>query len=191
MRRPIHQGEYLAGQCLVAMPLMTDPRFARSVIYLCAHTPEGAMGLVINRTIDALTFPDLLEQLGIESTPHCGRIHVHFGGPVEAGRGFVLHSADYVQDATMIVDRQMALTATVDVLKAIALGRGPRRSILALGYAGWSPGQLDTELRDNIWLTVPADEDLIFGGDLDNKWERAMAKLGITISMLSAQAGHA
>ncbi|MEO5374736.1 MAG: YqgE/AlgH family protein [Alphaproteobacteria bacterium] len=191
MSKTIHQGEYLAGQCLVAMPLMTDPRFSRTVIYLCAHTPEGAMGLVINRAIDALTFPDLLEQLGIESGPHCSRIQVHFGGPVEAGRGFVLHSSDYVQDATMIVDRQMALTATVDVLKDIAQGQGPRRSILALGYAGWSPGQLDTELRENVWLTVPADEDLVFSDDLDHKWEQAMARLGITISMLSGEAGHA
>ncbi|MBF0563231.1 MAG: YqgE/AlgH family protein, partial [Alphaproteobacteria bacterium] len=114
-----------------------------------------------------------------------------FGGPVEAGRGFVLHSADYMQDATMVVDRQMALTATVDVLKAIVEGQGPRRCILALGYAGWSPGQLDDEIRKNVWLTVPADEDLVFGNDLDHKWEKAIAKLGIDVNMLSSESGHA
>lgn len=149
------------------------------------------MGLVLNRTIDALTFPDLLEQLGIQSSPLCQRIQVHFGGPVEAGRGFVLHSADYVHDATMLVDRQVALTATVDVLKAIAEGHGPRRSMLALGYSGWSPGQLDYELRQNVWLTIPPDEDLVFGEDLDRKWENAVARLGINISMLSGEAGNA
>lgn len=185
------QGTYLAGQCLVAMPRMDDPRFTRTVIYVCAHTSEGAMGIVLNRIIDAVTFPDLLEQLGIEATPLCDRIQVHFGGPVEAGRGFVLHSADYILDATMIVDPQTALTATADVLRAIAGGQGPRRSMLALGYAGWSPGQLDAELRDNVWLTVPADEDLVFGENLDHKWDQAIRKLGIDVSMLSGEAGHA
>lgn len=182
---------YLAGQMLIAMPQAQDPRFARSVVYVCAHTAEGAMGLVVNRLLDALSFPDLLEQLGIEPTPACSQIRVHFGGPVEAGRGFVLHSTDYIQDTTLMVDERVALTATVDVLKAIAEGRGPRRSLLALGYAGWAAGQLDAEIRDNVWLNVPADEDLLFGRDLEHKWESAVHRLGIDFGMLSGDAGHA
>lgn len=135
---------YLAGQMLIAMPQMQDTRFARTVVYLCAHTAEGAMGIVVNRLFHQLTFPDLLEQLNIERTPLCDPIRIHFGGPVDAGRGFVLHSTDYVQDTTLMVDDCVALTATVDVLKAIAEGRGPRQSLLALGYAGWGAGQLDS-----------------------------------------------
>jgi putative transcriptional regulator len=149
------------------------------------------MGLVVNRLFDALTFPDLLEQLGIEPTSMCERIQVHFGGPVESGRGFVLHSTDYVQETTLMVDNAVALTATVDVLRAIAEGKGPRRCMLALGYAGWSPGQLDTEIRDNVWLNVPSDDELLFGGELERKWERAIGKLGFDFSMLSGEAGHA
>ncbi|KAF0113438.1 MAG: hypothetical protein FD149_2136 [Rhodospirillaceae bacterium] len=191
MKKLIQQGEYLGGQCLVAMPLMSDPHFAKAVVYICTHTPAGAMGLVLNRTIDAITFPDLLEQLGIQVTPVCRGIHVHFGGPMEGGRGFVLHSADYMHEATIMVDRHVGLTATIDVLKAIADGHGPRRSILALGYAGWRSGQLDDELRQNVWLTVPPDEELVFGGDLDHKWDQAMTRLGIDSRMLSREFGHA
>lgn len=176
---------------LIAMPQMQDPRFHRAVVYVCAHTAEGAMGLVVNRLLDALTFPDLLEQLGIEATSVCEPIQVHFGGPVEAGRGFVLHSTDYVQETTLMVDNEVALTATVDVLRAIAEGRGPRRCMLALGYAGWSSGQLDTEIRDNVWLNVPSDDDLLFGNQLEGKWERAIGKLGFDVNMLSGEAGHA
>lgn len=182
---------YLAGQMLIAMPQMLDPRFARSVVYVCAHSEEGAMGLVVNRLFDEISFPDLLEQLGIDSGPGCERIRVHFGGPVESGRGFVLHTPDYTNETTMMVDEQVALTATIDVLKAIAEGGGPRRSLLALGYAGWSPGQLDAEIRENVWLNVPADSELLFGIDLDHKWERAIGKLGIDLTMLSGDAGHA
>lgn len=182
---------YLEGQMLVAMPQMSDPRFARTVIYLCAHSAEGAMGLVVNRAIESLTFPDLLHQLGIEITPGDEGIKVHFGGPVETGRGFVLHSDDYVKDATLVVKNGVALTATVDVLRAIARGRGPRCSLLALGYAGWAPGQLDAEIQANGWLTCAADEELIFSGDLETKWEKAVAKIGIDPAMLSGDAGHA
>ncbi len=182
---------YLAGQMLIAMPQMQDSRFSRTVVYLCAHTAEGAMGLVVNRLFSALSFPDLLEQLNIEPTPLCDPIRIHFGGPVEAGRGFVLHSTDYVQDTTLLVDDHVALTATVDVLKAIAEGRGPRQSLLALGYAGWGAGQLDTEIRDNAWLNVPADDELLFGIEIEHKWERAIAKIGVDFSMLSGDAGHA
>ena len=153
------------------------------------------MGLVLNQVMDGLSFPDLLEQLGIdeESVPGGDGISVpiHFGGPVEEGRGFVLHSDEYQQDATLEVDDGVALTATVDILKAIARGYGPRQSLLALGYAGWGPGQLDDEIRANGWLQAPADSDLIFGPDQESKWERSIAKIGIDPRMLSGDAGHA
>lgn len=181
----------IAGKCLIAMPSMSDPNFNRTVVYVCAHTPEGAMGLVINRAFAQLSFPDILEQLGIESTPACEHIRVHFGGPVEAARGFVLHSAEYAQSATLLVNDAVALTATTDVLRAMAEGSGPRRSLMALGYAGWSPGQLDAELKENAWLTVDADEDLLFGQALDAKWNAALGRLGIDPAMLSDTAGHA
>jgi len=188
---PTQAPEYLAGQLLIAMPGMTDPRFEKTVIYMCAHNADGAMGLVVNREMESLTFPDMLEQLGIEPVHPDDEIRVHFGGPVESGRGFVLHTRDYLQDATMVVDQGVALTATVDILKAIAGGTGPRRSLLALGYAGWGPGQLDTEIKHNGWLHVPADDELVFGDALDAKWELAMAKIGIDPRMLSDDAGHA
>lgn len=181
----------LTGQFLVAMPSMADPRFARTVIYLCAHGPEGAMGLVINKPMPTIRFPDLLEQLGIEAGREAEAMRVHFGGPVESGRGFVLHSADFMREGTMMVDSAVALTATIDVLRAIANGAGPRQHLLALGYAGWGPGQLDVEIQANGWLQVPADAAILFDEDLSTKWERAIAKLGITPAMLSADAGHA
>jgi putative transcriptional regulator len=182
----------LAGELLVAMPQMQDPRFARSVIYLCAHSEDaGAMGLVINKTLTSLTFDELCAQLKL--TP--SRLHqsrpVHFGGPVEPGRGFVLHTADYEEDATLKVGSDFAVTATLDILRAIGTGGGPARSILALGYAGWAPGQLDAEIQANGWLSVPADAGLVFDADLDGKWRRALAKLGVDLTMLSTEAGHA
>ncbi|MDP6572155.1 MAG: YqgE/AlgH family protein [Rhodospirillales bacterium] len=182
---------YLTGHMLIAMPGMQDPRFDKSLIYMCAHSPEGAMGLVVNRALESLTFPDLLEQLEIDCTAGDERINVHFGGPVESGRGFVLHSADYVQEATLVVDSEVALTATLDILRAMAAGDGPRQSLLALGYAGWGPGQLDSEIKANGWLHVAPDTDLLFGADLDGKWERAIRKIGIDPRMLSEDAGHA
>src|SRR6185295_18036718 len=183
-------GFSLTGQLLVAMPQMRDPRFTRSVIYMCAHNAEGAMGLVINRLVGSITFPDMLEQLGIASSDHSKRIKVHFGGPVDAGRGFVLHSDEYRHEGTVAVVDGMALTATIDILKDIAGGHGPRRCLLALGYAGWGAGQLDAEIQANGWLTVPADADLVFEGDLDGKWERALGKIGVTRTQLSGEAGH-
>jgi putative transcriptional regulator len=176
---------------LVAMPTMSDERFSRSVVYICAHTEDGAMGLVVNKLLDSLTFPDLLEQLGLESSEHGEQIRLHFGGPVESARGFVLHSTDYVHDATMVVDDNIALTATVDVLKAMANGEGPSRSLLALGYAGWAPGQLDAEIQSNGWLMVPADEELVFGEDVGSKWHQAINKIGIDLSKLSTESGTA
>ena len=180
----------LLGQLLVAMPGMQDPRFEKTVIYVCAHSTEGAMGLVVNKPCEEITFPDLLEQLGIEEYGASNRIDLHFGGPVESSRGFVLHSPDYLRDASQVVDEGVALTATIDILKAIASGVGPSRSLLAIGYAGWGPGQLDTEILNNGWLHVDADNDLVFGNDLGIKWEQAMRKIGIDHRMLSDEAGH-
>jgi putative transcriptional regulator len=181
----------LSGQLLVAMPQMTDPRFARTVVYLCAHSAEGAMGLVVNRLIDSLSFGNLLAQLGVEVEGAPADMPVHFGGPVESSRGFVLHTSDYHQDSTLVIDDEIALTATVDVLRAIARGTGPRQRVLALGYAGWAPGQLDAEIQANGWLLVPADLDLVFGRDNDSKWQQAIAKIGIDLSLLSSEVGHA
>ncbi len=182
---------YLPGRLLIAMPSMTDPRFEKSVIYMCAHNADGAMGLVINRAIDSLTFPELLEQLEIDSGSGGDQIRVLFGGPVEQARGFVLHSPDYIQDASLVVDDNVVLTATIDILRAIADGTGPNNCLLALGYAGWGAGQLDSEIKSNGWLSVDADEELVFGCNLDEKWERAMTKIGIDPRMLSDAAGHA
>ena len=191
MRQESRRDNDLVGQLLVAMPGMRDPRFAKTVVYMCAHSPEGAMGLVLNRALESLTFSDLLEQLGIAPPPAGDAIHIHFGGPVETGRGFVLHSRDYKQDGTLVVAGDISLTATVDILRAIAAGQGPRHHLLALGYAGWGPGQLDGEIRANGWLHVAADEALVFDPNLDSKWDRAMAKIGIDPRMLSDAAGHA
>jgi putative transcriptional regulator len=182
---------YLTGNLLIAMPSMRDPRFARTVIYLCAHNADGAMGLVVNRLIGSITFPDLLEQLGIDNSGVSEEIRVHFGGPVESGRGFVLHSADYEREGTLHVSQQVGLTATIDILRDMASGSGPRHSLLALGYAGWGPGQLDSEIQANGWLHVEADDGLVFGQDLDGKWQQAIGKLGFDLSMLSGDAGHA
>jgi putative transcriptional regulator len=183
-------GSDLTGTLLVAMPTMSDERFERSVIYVCAHSEDGAMGLVVNKLMEELTLPALLRQLKIDPGD-VAEEPIHFGGPVESSRGFVLHTSDYVQDSTMVIDDQVGLTATVEVLKAIARGEGPARKVMALGYAGWSAGQLDSEIQANGWLSVPADEEILFGSDHAHKWERALAKIGVTPAMLSAEAGHA
>jgi putative transcriptional regulator len=197
-KRSSGQGTTLEGQLLVAMPIMTDKRFARSVIYVCAHSKEGAMGLIINHRADHITFPDLLDRLGIIPKGANDTIasdfldrEVHSGGPVETGRGFVLHTADYhATDSTLEIAGGVSLTATIDILKAIAIGRGPQRSILALGYAGWSPGQLESEIQANGWLNCPADPEIIFATDLDLKYEKALAKIGVNPSFLVSEAGH-
>jgi putative transcriptional regulator len=182
----------LTGQLLVAMPQMQDPRFARSAVYLCAHSEEGgAMGLVVNKTIDALTTDELYAHLKIEPARLNRPRAVHFGGPVEPGRGFVLHSADYREEATLGVGDDFAMTATLDILRAIGKGEGPSHSLLALGCAGWAPGQLDAEILANGWLSVAADTGLVFDDDQAAKWERALAKLGVNLTMLSTDAGHA
>lgn len=181
----------LSGQLLVAMPHMEDPRFARSVVYMCAHSDDGAMGFVVNRLIDNMRFDTLMDQLGLETKDARPDLPIHFGGPIEASRGFVLHSTDLVQEATLVIEEDIALTATTEMLKTIAEGEGPQHCVLALGYASWSPGQLDQEIQDNGWLLVPADQQLVFGADNEAKWEGAMTKLGIDLSLLSTDAGHA
>ena len=170
---------------------MADERFTQTVIYLCAHTAEGAMGLVLNRPVVRPTFDELLEQLKVAPVPAVRQIRLCAGGPVENGRGFVLHTADWTGDGSLRVDESVALTASLDVLKVIAEGAGPRECLLALGYAGWGPGQLDREIQDNAWLSVPADEALVFGGDHGTHWRRAFAKLKVDPLLLSAAAGHA
>jgi putative transcriptional regulator len=182
---------FLTGQLLIAMPTMADPHFQQTLIYLCAHTPEGAMGLVLNRPIVKPTFDDLLAQLHLEPLPPVRKIKLCAGGPVENARGFVLHTADWTGEGSLKVDTSMALTASLDVLKVIAEGGGPRECVLALGYAGWGPGQLDQEIRQNAWLSVSADETLLFDGEHDTKWRRALAKLHVDPLLLSGTAGHA
>ena len=181
----------LSGQLLVAMPHMEDPRFARTVVYVCAHSDDGAMGLVVNRLIDSMRFDSLLDHLNLKSSMEPPDLPIHFGGPVESSRGFVLHSADLVQESTLMIDDDVALTATTEMLEAIANEQGPKRCVLALGYAGWGAGQLDQEIQDNGWLLVPPDNQLVFGFDNEAKWEGAISKLGIDLSLLSTQAGHA
>ncbi len=180
----------LSGQLLIAMPGMGDPRFEHSVIFVCAHSEDGAMGLIINKPYNAITFSSLLEQLGVSKYEGAQKIDVQLGGPVEVSRGFVLHSQDYIRDASMIVDEELALTATLDILSDIAGNCGPRRYLLALGYAGWGPGQLDTEILNNGWLNTEADEDLVFNKDLESKWAQALNKMGIDPLKLSDNVGH-
>src|SRR6476646_374681 len=184
-------GDFLTGQLLIAMPAMEDPRFAQSVIYLCAHTPEGAMGLVLNRPLQRPKFDELLRQLDVAPQPPARRIRLCAGGPMDNARVFVLHTADWTGEGSLRVDESVALTASLDVLKAIAEGNGPREGLLALGYAGWGPGQLDAEIHQNAWLSVPADETIVFDDDDDTKWRRALAKLRIDPLLLSGAAGHA
>jgi putative transcriptional regulator len=190
---------YLDGQFLIAMPGMQDNRFSRTVVYICAHSADGAMGIMVNQAAPQITFRDLLVQLNIipegpeiRLPDAADTMRVQRGGPVETGRGFVLHSADYfIENSTLPIDEHICLTATLEILKAIALGTGPRSAMLALGYAGWAPGQLESEIQANGWLSCPASPELIFDADLDNKYERALATIGIDPGRLSSEAGHA
>ena len=201
-RKTMQQGPgrgYLDGQMLIAMPAMNDERFSRAVIYVCAHSTEGAMGIIVNHPAANIKFPDLLVQLEvipaaerIQLPTRAGDVKVLKGGPVETGRGFVLHSADFfIENSTLPIDEGVCLTATLDILKAIARGNGPASAILALGYAGWAPGQLEQEIQQNGWLHCAADAELIFGQDTDTKYEKALRKIGIDLGMLSSEAGHA
>lgn len=182
----------LAGKLLIAMPDMGDPRFDHSVIYICDHSDEGAMGLIINKPRPNLRYVKLLKELDIQVEGIVRNKLVHYGGPVERMRGFVLHSPDYdAQDGTMTVTDGLSMTATVDVLMDIAMGKGPAQSLLALGYAGWGPEQLEGEIGQNSWLTCDASPDLVFADDNDLKWEQALATLGVSPLLLSTTAGHA
>jgi putative transcriptional regulator len=190
---------YLDGQMLIATPMMEDERFARTLIYICAHSSEGAMGIVVNQPAAHISFSELLVQLDvvpaddlIQLPSRAETVKVLKGGPVETGRGFVLHTADFfIENSTLPIDDGICLTATLDILKAIARGDGPASAILALGYAGWAPGQLETEIHNNGWLHCAADADLLFGTDVETKYERAMRKIGIGPGMLSSEVGHA
>ena len=176
---------------LVAMPGLQDGLFTRSVVYVCAHSDAGAMGIVVNQRLPDVGFGDLLSQLKLPQSTLLAEPLVHFGGPVETGRGFVLHSTDFIREDTVRITDTLCITGTVDILQAIAEGRGPHRSIFALGYAGWSAGQLESEIQTNSWLTIPADDELIFGTPIDEKWGTALSRLGIDPHALSASAGHA
>jgi putative transcriptional regulator len=192
-------GGFLDGQLLIAMPSMADKRFARSVVYVCAHSSDGAMGIVINKLASEIKFRELLVQLDIVQARNepqlpggVDQIRVHRGGPVETGRGFVLHSADFfLENATLPIDEGVCLTATLEILRAIAEGRGPGKALLALGYAGWAPGQLEFEIQANGWLHSQPDRAILFDDDVDTKYDRALAKIGIEPAMLSMDAGHA
>jgi len=187
---------YLSGHFLVSMPQMHDLRFARSVVYLCAHSPQGAMGFVINRALNGVTFADLLQQLKIENAVNpqketLAKMPVFYGGPVENNRGFVLHSDDILRDASTPIQDNIALTATVDMLDMIAKGKGPEKHLLVLGYAGWGAGQLEQEIQQNSWLTVPGSEEIIFDQDAETKWNRLYAQIGVLPNLMSREIGHA
>ena len=183
----------LTGKLLVAMPGMGDPRFEHGVVFICAHSPEqGALGLIVNKPTPELSLADLLAQLGIPTGPESRDIRVHFGGPVEGGRGFVLHTADYAADeATLKIDERFGMTATQDILRALARGGGPDSALLMLGYAGWAPGQLEAEILANGWLVAEATPELVFADDGRAKWSAALKTLGVDPVSLSATAGRA
>jgi len=190
---------YLDGQCLIAMPGMTDTRFSRSVVYICAHSEDGAMGIILNKPAPDTRFPDLLVQLDvipseelIRLPSQAERMQVLRGGPVETKRGFVLHSSDFfLESATLPIDNGICLTATLDILRAIAIGSGPENAVLALGYAGWGAGQLESEIQSNGWLHCAADPALLFDDGIETKYHRALQKIGIDPAFLSSTAGHA
>ncbi|WP_419759609.1 YqgE/AlgH family protein [Acidisoma sp.] len=185
------QADPLTGQILVAMPTLTDPNFAQTVILICAHGAEGAMGIILNRSLERPNFEGLLQQLDITPRPPERDIRLCAGGPVENVRGFVVHTLDWIAESTLRVDEGLGLTTSLDILKVVAQGQGPRACLLALGYAGWGPGQLETEFGQNSWLTVQADEALVFEGDNETRWRRAMQKLHVDPALLSLTAGHA
>jgi len=194
----------LDGHFLIAMPGMDDERFERTVIFVCAHSEEGAMGFILNRP-QPLQFQELLDNLNLDkreqsndspaveadASEYARNFPIQLGGPVDAGRGFVLHSDDYTSQSTMPVNDDLCLTATVDILQAIKEGRGPRRGIMLLGYAGWGAGQLESEISSNTWLSCPGQDDIVFDQDHSGKYDRVLAGMGITPAMLSIQAGHA
>ena len=191
-KRVIDDESFLEGKLLIALPGMLDPRFAQTVIYMCAHSSNGAMGIVINKPIPGLSFTGLMRQLDIVTPKAFDDFPILFGGPVDNSRGFVLHSSDYENaDATLPISEDISLTATLDILKAIADGLGPRHAILALGYAGWGPGQVESEFQDNGWLHCDADTILVFDTEPELKWQMALKRLGIDPTGLTANTGRA
>lgn len=181
----------LTGKMVVAMPNMKDPRFENTVIFICGHDQSGAMGLVINKLVENITLNSLLEQLQIEIEEVIEDKPIYYGGPVEMGRGFVLHSAEYTHDSSVKIGDDLMLTATIEILRDIARSKGPEKCLLALGYAGWSPGQLEQEIQSNCWLEVEADNQVLFETPLDQRWKKTLLNLGIDPAMLSVEAGHA
>jgi putative transcriptional regulator len=182
----------LTGKLLIAMPGMGDPRFEHSVVFMCSHSDEGAMGLIVNKRAGNVHLSDLLEQLGITPVKEARNMAVHFGGPVENARGFVLHSPDYSSNLhSMTVSERFSMTATLDILEDIATGSGPDRALMMLGYSGWGGGQLEHEITMNGWLTAEAEPDLVFGMANGDKWRAALKSLGVDPLSLSASAGHA
>ncbi|HEV7245869.1 MAG TPA: YqgE/AlgH family protein [Shinella sp.] len=188
---------FLDGQFLIAMPGMADSNFSRAVVYICAHSDDGAMGFIINRA-QQLSFSDVLLHLDLVGEDEVIRLPgstldfpIRCGGPVESGRGFVLHSDDYMSESSIPVSDDICLTATLDIVRAISRGRGPQKGLMMLGYAGWGAGQIENEMGANGWLSCPAQEELIFDTNLDSKYERALGLMGISPAMLSTEAGHA
>lgn len=193
----MNKRNYLDGQMLIAMPGMTDPRFEHSLVYLCAHSESGAMGLIVNKATPMMSLADLVSELELDAQEpdrvpdEVMSMPVLYGGPVEPARGFVLHTSDYFSaDSSLPVTTHIALTATLDILKAIVRGDGPRRANIALGYAGWAPGQLEDEIQHNGWLHCDADDDLLFSPLHEDKYLMALHKIGVDPAMLSIDAGH-
>jgi putative transcriptional regulator len=191
-KNPLNKTFNLSGKILVAMPFLADIRFSQTVIYVCGHDEQGAMGLIINKGMPGVEFTELLEQVegGFSGTQNTG-VPIQYGGPVDLGRGFVLHSRDYITDSTVLIENGCAMTATLDILRAVALDKGPHKALLALGYVSWDAGQLENEIQENGWLTIDGDPEIIFSHDLENKWRFAYATLGIDPSGMSLESGHA
>lgn len=190
-KKVVQSDYYLTGQILVAMPQMQDPRFKEAVIFVCGHDDQGAMGIVVNKLIESITFQDLMKQLDLRPTKKAPSLKVHYGGPVEIGRGFVLHSSDYIADASVEVTDDIALSASTKILEDIVHGNGPDHILLALGYAGWGSGQLEAEIMKNGWLTLPADGSILFDKDPKTLWRRTLKKFGVDPDHLFSHSGHA
>jgi putative transcriptional regulator len=190
--RTVEGENFLEGKLLIALPGMPDPRFEKSVIFMCAHSGDGAMGIIINKPVDGLSFPELMQKLKLRLTANTPHLPILYGGPMDTERGFVLHTGDYESsEATMPVSENISLTTTVEILRAMAEGRGPRKAMFALGYAGWDAGQIENEIRGNGWVHCDADVEILFDPSLDTKWAAALRKIGIDASGLSAHAGNA
>ncbi len=179
----------LTGQFLISMPSLEDERFEKTVIYMCAHSKDGAMGIIINKKIDYDLYPDLLEQLGIDKPLINKKLYIRYGGPIESGRGFVLHSDEVIQKETLSIAEGIALTSTSEFFEDLSKGHGPKNSILALGYAGWGPGQIELELASNSWMTLKTDTNFIFDESVSSKWKDAFSLLGVDSTKLSQSSG--